>query len=295
MQSIRALVAAAAQLQPQGAINVAAPLPGMRLLHALAFSGALQHCAPARAWPRLWSSSASSSSREPAHGQQLHQQGLGPALRGGEGAADEGAHAGSSGRAAAAAGAAAPASAGGRHATAATTSLPSQQQQHQGVLRGHHRPQHPPLQPEHQQRAWDWGWVAASATQRGNQRSRKPAIRKPARHQWHFCDPTYSPHEPLPPKALTPFTPPTNLRQDEWQLFRAQQAHSRQASPARYRAQFVRWLALRDLDWRTAFQQGVAEDAKQRGRELRRVKHARRHEAWRAFVAGQGLPAAAGR
>ena len=57
----------------------------------------------------------------------------------------------------------------------------------------------------------------------------------------------------MPTKMLTPYTPPTNLTQDEWQIFRNLKQTHRQPNAERYRQQFVRWLALRDLDWRTAF------------------------------------------
>jgi len=101
--------------------------------------------------------------------------------------------------------------------------------------------------PLHHVPHWSWRWVL------GRQQSRKPAIKRPARHQWHYCNPNYDPQHPLPPKMLTPYTPPTNLHQDEWQIFRTQKQHHRQSSAERYRQQFVRWLALRNVDCRNAF------------------------------------------
>lgn len=94
---------------------------------------------------------------------------------------------------------------------------------------------------------WSWSYVL------GKQQGRKPAIKRPARHQWLYCNPNFDPHHPLPPKMLTPYTPPTNLTQDEWQTYRNLKQTHRQPSAERYRQKFVRWLALRDLDWRTAF------------------------------------------
>ncbi|KAF5838135.1 hypothetical protein DUNSADRAFT_3330 [Dunaliella salina] len=153
--------------------------------------------------------------------------------------------------------------------TAPSTSQPSTAQQ-QLV------PAASPLQPHVPQ--WDWRWVL------GRQQGRKPAIKRPARHQWHYCNPNYDPQHPLPPKMLTPYTPATNLQQDEWQVFRTQKQHHRQPNAERYRQQFVRWLALRDLDWRNAFFEGIAADAKRRGLKSKRKAEARRQRAWAEFV-----------
>lgn len=126
----------------------------------------------------------------------------------------------------------------------------------------------------------------------GRRAGRKPAIKRPARHQWHYCNPGYSADHPLPPKMLTPFAPPSTLQQDEWQVFRAARPHHRQPSSQRYRQQFVRWLKLRDLDWRTAFVEGVAADAKARGKAARKLKEARRQRAWAQYVQQLGQEAA---
>jgi hypothetical protein len=64
------------------------------------------------------------------------------------------------------------------------------------------------------QRNWDWQWVL------GDAQSRKPAIKRPQRHQWHYCNPTYDPNQPLPTKMLPPHAPPAVEAQDEWRLFR---------------------------------------------------------------------------
>lgn len=37
--------------------------------------------------------------------------------------------------------------------------------------------------------------------------SRKPAIKRPARHQWHYCSPDYDPMMPKPMQHLPPFAP----------------------------------------------------------------------------------------
>lgn len=64
------------------------------------------------------------------------------------------------------------------------------------------------------QRNWDWRWVV------GNSQSRKPAIKRPQWHQWHYCNPAYDPNQPLPTKMLPPHAPSPVEAQDEWRLFR---------------------------------------------------------------------------
>ena len=43
---------------------------------------------------------------------------------------------------------------------------------------------------------------------RGLLRSRKPAVKRPARHQWHYCAPDYDPMLPHPRAPLPPYAPP---------------------------------------------------------------------------------------
>lgn len=44
---------------------------------------------------------------------------------------------------------------------------------------------------------------------RGLVPSRKPAVKKPARHQWHYCAVDYDPMLPHPDQPLPPYAPPS--------------------------------------------------------------------------------------
>lgn len=44
--------------------------------------------------------------------------------------------------------------------------------------------------------------------------SRKPAIKRPARHQWRYCDVNYDPMEPRPKQFLPPYAPPRAHQKD---------------------------------------------------------------------------------
>jgi hypothetical protein len=52
-----------------------------------------------------------------------------------------------------------------------------------------------------QQRSIFWNGLSSQI------QSRKPAIKRPARHQWHYCNPAYDPMEPLPEQHLPPYAP----------------------------------------------------------------------------------------
>lgn len=67
-------------------------------------------------------------------------------------------------------------------------------------------------------------------------------------------------------------------------MFRTQKQHHRQPNAERYRQQFVRWLALRDVDWRNAFYEGIAADAKLRGLKGKRKAESKRQRAWAEFL-----------
>lgn len=125
--------------------------------------------------------------------------------------------------------------------------------------------------------AWNWHWVA------GAQRSRKPAIKRPQRHQWYYCNPNYSAAQALPSKILPPHAPPTAALQDEQQLFR-QLAHThRQRDFKKYTQQFQRWVRLRDVDWRNAFQQGMSRDMRAARTHERQVQEQQRQETWKQY------------
>ncbi|PNW79490.1 hypothetical protein CHLRE_09g417100v5 [Chlamydomonas reinhardtii] len=123
---------------------------------------------------------------------------------------------------------------------------------------------------------WDWKWVLGKAS------GRKPAITRPRRHQWHYCNPEYDPAAPLPEVLRSPFGPPGAERSHDWATY----ARHLQLQPEnrrdlkRYRARFVRFMQLRELDWREAFQRGVAEDSRVSNKVARAKAEAQRQDAW---------------
>jgi len=129
---------------------------------------------------------------------------------------------------------------------------------------------------------WDWGYVL------GSKRSRKPAIKKQQWHQHHFSNPNYDPSQPLPPKILPPHAPIAARGQDEWQIYHAGKPTHRQRSDRDYRAKFMRWLHLRDVDWRTAFQLGLAADQVVASKQTRMANHVKRQKCWQAWRARHG-------
>jgi hypothetical protein len=51
--------------------------------------------------------------------------------------------------------------------------------------------------------------------------SRKPAIKRPARHQWHYCSPDYDPMEPVPEQHLPPYASARAHSKDYGAIFAA--------------------------------------------------------------------------
>lgn len=51
----------------------------------------------------------------------------------------------------------------------------------------------------------------------------------------------------------------------------------------KYRKEFTRFQKLRDIDWREAFQRGVAEDLRLSRKAERLEAEAKRQEAWRQY------------
>ncbi|KIZ01278.1 hypothetical protein MNEG_6686, partial [Monoraphidium neglectum] len=57
---------------------------------------------------------------------------------------------------------------------------------------------------------------------RGLVPSRKPAVKKPARHQWHYCAVDYDPMLPKPSQPLPPYAPPRAHLKDYKAIFNSQ-------------------------------------------------------------------------
>lgn len=49
--------------------------------------------------------------------------------------------------------------------------------------------------------------------------SRKPGIKRPAPHQWHYCDVNYDPMAPLPKNHLPPYAPPAAHDKDYHRIY----------------------------------------------------------------------------
>ncbi|GLI59343.1 hypothetical protein VaNZ11_001205 [Volvox africanus] len=126
---------------------------------------------------------------------------------------------------------------------------------------------------------WDWKWVL------GKSRGRKPAIRHPSRHQWYFCNPNYDANRPLPVVFRSPYAPPSAWETTDMAEY---QRHLGLRPPKGcdlrvHRKEFTRFQKLRELDWREAFQRGVAEDLRLSRKAERFNAEARRQEAWRQY------------
>lgn len=52
--------------------------------------------------------------------------------------------------------------------------------------------------------------------------SRKPAIKRPKRHQWHYCNPEYDPMDPLPQQHLPPYAPAPAFQKDYRAIYYAE-------------------------------------------------------------------------
>jgi hypothetical protein len=168
-----------------------------------------------------------------------------------------------------------------------------QQQQYQQQQRLLSSAEAGPARPGAQGVRWDWRYVVGAAP------GRKPAIKRPARHQWHFCNPGYDAAQPLPRKILVPHAPPSAAASDDWATYRELrvEAGAMGVSGRRHRKALMRFLRLREVDWRNAFQRGLAEHTDGVKEERRLEDEAARQRAWRAYrvaVFQQALAAAGG-
>ncbi|KAG2501827.1 hypothetical protein HYH03_000326 [Edaphochlamys debaryana] len=114
---------------------------------------------------------------------------------------------------------------------------------------------------------------------------RKPAIKRPARHQWLYCNPNYDPAAPLPEVLRSPFAPPSASQIKDWATYqwhlRLQPANRQDVQ--RYRRNFVRFMELREVDWREAFERGVADEKWATKRAAKAEAEAKRQESWRGY------------
>lgn len=131
----------------------------------------------------------------------------------------------------------------------------------------------------------------ALAGRRAAVASRKPAVKKPARHQWHYCDPSYDPSVAPPP-------PPANVRAPPYAPLWAQARDYRQAflaaAPAAprgrgaHRRAWRKNLRLATERWKGAWQRRMAE-ADRRGASVQRAADAaQRAASWREWKERDG-------
>ena len=90
---------------------------------------------------------------------------------------------------------------------------------------------------------------------------------------------------PLPARILPPHAPPTATEVDDWRVFNASLSRNltRAGSSDKAREEFVRYLKLRDVDWRDAFHRGLAEHVKAFKKEKRLEAEQQRQSAWKEY------------
>ena len=107
----------------------------------------------------------------------------------------------------------------------------------------------------------------------------------PYRPTWlacrHFCNPKYDASAPLPARILPPHAPPSASEVDDWRLFNS--SLGGKLPGAKSREEFVRYLHLRDVDWRNAFHRGLAEQVAEFKKEQRVKAEQRRQAAWQEY------------
>ncbi|KAI8467254.1 MAG: hypothetical protein J3K34DRAFT_523859 [Monoraphidium minutum] len=120
---------------------------------------------------------------------------------------------------------------------------------------------------------------------RGLVPSRKPAVKKPARHQWHYCASDYDPMLPHPRDPLPPYAPPRAHAKDYRAAFRTQlPKHGRNRRARRRRGRGARGQSkLQDQAWKEAFQRSRAEQERWEASVRRRAEALARAEAWAAW------------
>ncbi|WIA11093.1 hypothetical protein OEZ85_011238 [Tetradesmus obliquus] len=121
--------------------------------------------------------------------------------------------------------------------------------------------------------------------------SRKPAIKSPKRHQWHYCNPAYDPMEPLPEQYLPPYASDRAHSKNYRSIFYSNMPkHHRN----RYRRMWAKNMTIADQRWRQAWERKLAERRKAIAKVERiadRIKRQRSWEAWQANKAAAAAPA----
>eukprot|EP00775_Hariotina_reticulata_P009959 gene9959-10114_t len=113
-------------------------------------------------------------------------------------------------------------------------------------------------------------------------KSRKPAIKRPARHQWHYCNPDYDPMEPLPEQPLPPYASARAHTKNYRQLyFDGRPEHRRR----RYKRMWMKNMAIADQRWRQAWERRIAD----RNKTNAKLRHSCLTNATAALVGRNGF------
>jgi hypothetical protein len=111
--------------------------------------------------------------------------------------------------------------------------------------------------------------------------SRKPAVLKPALHQWHLCSPLYDPAAPPPKQHLPPYAPERAKKKD----YRAMMLASKPVSFHRnaHRRTWDQLMKNACHTWRRKAEQRAADAAKRKEYRTAVEKHATREQAWQLW------------
>jgi len=117
-------------------------------------------------------------------------------------------------------------------------------------------------------------------------RSRKPAIKKPSAHQWHFCDADYDPMAPLPKAGLPHYAPPWARGKDYAAGFQRGKPERRGGN--RWLRGWTKTMRIRSVWWRDAWLRAAAIVGRRAAATRRRTQAQQRAAAWRRHIAGAG-------
>eukprot|EP00878_Enallax_costatus_P013159 GHUV01013756.1.p2 GENE.GHUV01013756.1~~GHUV01013756.1.p2 ORF type:complete len:284 (+),score=104.59 GHUV01013756.1:3353-4204(+) len=113
-------------------------------------------------------------------------------------------------------------------------------------------------------------------------RSRKPSIKRPKRHQWHYCSPDYDPMDDLPQQYLPPYAPPHAFQKDYRAIYFAEKPlHNRK----HYRRMWQKNELIREQRWKQQWEARLAAMRKQSAKVQRMADRIIRQRAWEAYKA----------
>lgn len=114
--------------------------------------------------------------------------------------------------------------------------------------------------------------------------SRKPAIKNPSRHQWHFCVPTYCGEKP-PKNPLPPFAPLAAKLKDYFAIYIKHKPNAFK-SGRKYKRGWMKTVRVTHYNWRKRWELKHADLEKKRKRALRHEERKKREAAWAAWQNG---------